>query len=97
VDLSQDPPPDLVIEVDITHTDIDKLRLYASMGIPEFWRYNGEILRIYQLEGAAYGEVETSSTFPTVPKSKLYEFLARSHTDEVQASQDLRIWVKDLK
>ena len=39
VDFTQDPPPDLVVEVDITHTDIDKNKLYASMGVPEFWRY----------------------------------------------------------
>ncbi|MEO1404361.1 MAG: Uma2 family endonuclease [Cyanobacteria bacterium J06635_1] len=47
VDLSTDPPPDLVVEVDITHTDIDKNRLYASMGVPEFWRFNGQTWRIY--------------------------------------------------
>jgi Uma2 family endonuclease len=47
VNLKTDLPPDLV-EVDITHSDIDKLRLYASMGVPEFWRYNGEVWRIYQ-------------------------------------------------
>ncbi|MEL6383980.1 MAG: Uma2 family endonuclease, partial [Cyanobacteria bacterium J06626_18] len=40
VDLKHDPPPDLVVEVDITHSDIEKLTLYAAMGIPEFWRYN---------------------------------------------------------
>ena len=42
VELENDPPPDLVVEVDITHTDIDKLRFYASMGVAEFWRYNAE-------------------------------------------------------
>ena len=31
VDLEIDPPPDLVVEVDITHTDIDKLQLYAAI------------------------------------------------------------------
>lgn len=41
VNLQQDPPPDLVVEVDITHTDINKRALYASMGVPEFWRFNG--------------------------------------------------------
>lgn len=35
VDLAKDPPPDLVVEVDMTHTDIDKNRLYAAMGVPE--------------------------------------------------------------
>ena len=43
VDLTADPPPDLVVEVDITHTDIDKNTLYASMGVPEFWRFNGKV------------------------------------------------------
>lgn len=47
VDFSQDPPPDLVVEVDITNTDIAKDRLYASMGVPEFWRYNGQVWRIF--------------------------------------------------
>ena len=62
VNLEQDPPPDLVVEVDITHTDIDKLKFYASMGISEFWRFNGEIWRIYRLQGAGYEEVEVSPT-----------------------------------
>lgn len=50
VDIDQDPPPDLAVEVDITHTDIDKLQLYAAMGVPEFWRHNGETWRIYCLQ-----------------------------------------------
>ena len=70
VNLEKDPPPDLVVEVDITHTDIDKLQLYAAMGIPEFWRYNGETWRIYVLQGSDYAEVEISPTFTMVPKMK---------------------------
>ncbi|NET36284.1 MAG: Uma2 family endonuclease [Cyanothece sp. SIO1E1] len=94
VDLEQDPPPDLIVEVDITHTDIDKLKLYASMGIPEFWRYNGEIWRIYQLQEHGYTEVGTSPTFPMVTKSRLYEFLAQARQDEVEAELSLRDWVR---
>jgi Uma2 family endonuclease len=40
-----------------THSDIDKLTLYAAMQIPEFWRFNGEELRIYQLTTQGYQEV----------------------------------------
>ncbi len=94
VDLASDPPPDLVVEIDITHTDIDKLRLYASLGVPEFWRYNGRIWRIYQLEAGSYQELETSPTFPKVPKEKLYEFLTQAQQDEVAAEQSLRLWVR---
>jgi Uma2 family endonuclease len=94
VDLALDPPPDLVIEIDIAHTDIDKLSLYADMGVPEFWRHNGQILRIYQLQDQQYAECETSLIFPNIPKSRLYEFLEAACLDEVQASRALRLWVR---
>ncbi len=94
VDLEYDPPPDLVVEVDITHTDINKLRFYASMGVPEFWRYNGETWRVYCLQAEGYEELETSPTFPLVPKIKLYEFLAQARQDEVVAEMALRAWVR---
>jgi Uma2 family endonuclease len=94
VDLSQDPPPDLVVEVDITHTDIDKLALYARMGVSEFWRFNGQVWLIYQLAGNAYQEVAMSPTFPVVPKEKLYEFLAQAQIDEIEAEKSLRQWIR---
>jgi len=96
IDLDKDPPPDLVVEVDITHTDVDKLQLYAAMEVPEFWRYNGKIWRIYCLQNAAYQEVEISPTFSMVPKEKLYEFLAAARQDEVEAEIALRAWVRSL-
>jgi len=95
VDLTRDPPPDLIVEIDITHTDIDKLGLYASMEVPEFWRYNGETLRIYRLKNRQYLEVENSPTFPGVEKEKLYEFLAQSKIDEVEAEKSFRAYVRD--
>lgn len=96
VDLTQDPPPDLIVEVDITHTDINKNRLYAAMGVPEFWRFNGRVLRIYQLQNQAYVEVETSPTFPTIAKTQLYEFLEHCKQDEVTASKSLRQWAQQF-
>ncbi|MGB0562253.1 MAG: Uma2 family endonuclease [Spirulinaceae cyanobacterium] len=94
VDLERDPPPDLVVEVDITHSDVDKLTLYAGMGVPEFWRYNGAVWRIYALAAGEYQEVAASPTFPQVPKLKLYEFLATARQDEVAAELMLRQWVR---
>jgi len=96
VDLERDPPPDLVVEVDITHTDINKLQLYAALGIPEFWRYNGEVWRIYSLYDGEYQEVEVSPTFSLVPKVKLYEFLATARQDEVEAELALREWLRSF-
>jgi Uma2 family endonuclease len=95
VDLNEDPPPDLIVEVDITHSDINKLSFYASMGVQEFWRYNGEIWRIYQLQENQYVEIEKSPTFSIVTKDKLYQFLQNSQIDEVQTSKKFRTWVQE--
>jgi Uma2 family endonuclease len=90
VDLKTDPPPDLIVEVDITHTDIDKNKLYASMGVPEFWRYNGQKISIYKLVEGEYHEVDRSPTFSAIEKSELYQFLERARHDEVEAELHFR-------
>ncbi len=92
IDFTKDPPPDLVVEVDITHTDIDKNKFYARIGVSEFWRFNGKTWRIYQLQENLYVEVETSPTFPKVPKESLYTFLKEAKEDEIEAIQSLRNW-----
>jgi Uma2 family endonuclease len=94
VNLNTDPPPDLVVEVDITNTDLNKNLLYASLGVPEFWRFNGREWRILQLKDGEYGEYERSPTFPLIEKKDLYQFLEAALLDEVAAEIDLRQWIK---
>lgn len=96
VDLTRDPPPDLVVEVDISHTDIDKNALYARLGVPEFWRYNGSSLTIYCLQDGQYQEVTTSPTFPQVPREQLYTFLQNcAQQGETAAKRALRVWIRE--
>jgi Uma2 family endonuclease len=92
VDFKQDPPPDLVVEVDITHTDIAKNEFYAKLGVPEFWRFDGKVWRIYELKAQKYVEVDFSPTFPAVPKERLYAFLEEAKEDEMEAVYSLRAW-----
>ncbi|MBE9030651.1 Uma2 family endonuclease [filamentous cyanobacterium LEGE 11480] len=94
IDLANDPPPDLVVEVDISHTDIDKNRFYASMGVPEFWRFDGQTWQILTLDGDAYTEVDQSPTFPIIEKADLYAFLEQAYLDEVEAEIDFRQQVR---
>ena len=94
IDLAVDPPPDLVVEVDINHTDIDKNALYAAMGVPEFWRFNGRVWRIYELRDGAYGECDRSPTFSMISKDDLYQFLTTCQTDEVAAEINFRTWLR---
>ena len=95
IDLAVDPPPDLVVEVDINHTDIDKNALYAAMGVPEFWRFNGKVWRIYQLRDGNYQDCDRSPTFPIAAKDDLYQFLGTCQTDEVAAELNIRTWLRN--
>ncbi|MGF1517520.1 MAG: Uma2 family endonuclease [Nodosilinea sp.] len=94
INLAVDPPPDLVVEVDINHTDIDKNALYAAMGVPEFWRFNGRGWCIYELQGGEYRECDISPTFPMIAKDDLYQFLTTCQTDEVAAEINFRTWLR---
>jgi Uma2 family endonuclease len=94
IDLDYDPAPDLVVEVDITHTDINKNRLYASMGVPEFWRFNGQVWQILCLVDGGYETRDRSPTFPLIEKSDLYQFLETALLDEVAAETSFRRWVQ---
>jgi Uma2 family endonuclease len=96
IDFTQDPPPDLVVEVDITHTDMDKNQIYASMGVPEFWRYNGRELKIYKLEQNTYLECDRSPTFDGIDKEDFYRFLEDAQADEVEAEVKFRAYVRGL-
>ena len=47
-----DPPPDLVIEVDITSSSLNKQQIYADLGVPELWPHEDERLKILLLDKA---------------------------------------------
>jgi Uma2 family endonuclease len=40
IDLTSQPPPDLAIEVDLTHSAKKAIATYARIGVPEVWRYD---------------------------------------------------------
>ncbi len=64
VDLRTDPPPDLVIEVEITTSAIPKMTLFAEMGVPEVWRHDGEQMSMHQLVGGEYKTIDESVALP---------------------------------
>lgn len=75
LDMAIDPPPDLVIEIDVTSRSLDKLPLYASIGVLEIWRFDLERFIIYRLEEPDYQEVSTSQVFSGVSATDLLTFI----------------------
>ena len=68
IDLSIHPPPDLVIEVDMTNSSIPKKELFAAMKIPEVWRYDGESLWMGNLQNDNYHVLKQSVVLPGFPR-----------------------------
>jgi Uma2 family endonuclease len=78
IDLAIDPPPDLVIEMEVSRQAIPKLPLYTSMGVPEVWRSDRGQVTILRLQGGAYTESVASAALPPVTSEILTRFLAES-------------------
>lgn len=78
IQLPDDPPPDLAIESDYTHSSLNKFTLYAELGVPELWRYTQDTLQIYQLMNGEYQAVDQSLAFPFLPVSEVPSFIAQS-------------------
>jgi Uma2 family endonuclease len=75
VDLRTDPPPDLLIEIEITNPSINKLPLFGEFGVPEVWRYNRLRLEMLRLRRSRYEATEESTAFPGVPATVLTHLL----------------------
>ena len=78
IDLNVDPPPDIVVEIDLTHESLSKFPIYAVLGVPEVWHYNGEQAQIYNLADEAYIEASASRFFAVITAELLAEFIERS-------------------
>jgi Uma2 family endonuclease len=85
LELPVDPPPDLVIEVEVTSTAIDKLSLYAAAGVPEVWRWDGSSVIILELQNGEYVRVRASIALPGLRADDLSEFARLSRAEELTA------------
>jgi len=98
IDLAVDPPPDVVVEVDIHHDSLSKLSIYAALGVPELWRYDGQELTIHHLQGDQYIEVERSHALPMLSGGALTDFLARLPKDgESQTLVAFDEWLQSIQ
>ena len=93
--VGQDPPPDLVLEVDITNPSDRRLPIYALLGVPEVWRYDGYSLEFLALQNGGYVPIENSLSFPTLPAAIIVEYVQkRLLLGESKTLKEFRGWVK---
>lgn len=96
IDLTNDPPPDLVIEVDVTSSSDRRFKIYRQLGIFEVWRRVGKSVKFYQLQDGEYVSCDCSPTFPIVCVDIVNQFLQQSETqDDTKLMRSWRKWVRD--
>ena len=93
IDLGIDPPPDLIIEIEITRSAIPKLPIYAAMNVPEVWRWDGERVIILLLADGDYTVASRSVALPLLTAAVLSRFLLESRSlKRTTWVQQIRDW-----
>jgi Uma2 family endonuclease len=83
LDFSVDPPPDLIIEIEISRKAIGKMPIYAAVGVPEVWRYDGQNLHVHVLDDAGkYRRATESNCLPRFPIAEVERLLGRLKEEE---------------
>jgi len=97
LDLSKgDPPPDLALEIDITHKSLDRFPIYARLEVPELWCYDNGELKIYHLQDGVYVEAETSLALPQLPIKELPQIIERHRAEGRRTVRKaVRAWARE--
>ncbi len=97
IDLRVDPPPDLAVEVEISRSALNALSIYAALGVPEVWRFDGETFRIHlrQADGS-YIESDRSPSLPFLQPSEVVHWMQRAEEigDDAAWKEEVRAWAQ---
>jgi Uma2 family endonuclease len=96
LNLGEDPPPDLAIEIEVTARVLKRLPIYAGLRFPEVWQFSRGEIKVHLLGSDGFYAVgRTSACLPQLPLVKLEEFLRkRGQTDETTWIRAFRQWVR---
>jgi Uma2 family endonuclease len=85
LDFETDPPPDIVVEIDVHHDSRPGFRVYAALAVPEVWRYDVQAMTIYHLsddgDEQQYVAGDTSAALPMLSATLLTEMLERMRSE----------------
>jgi Uma2 family endonuclease len=102
IDLSTDPPPDLAVEVVVTHGAALSMKVCQELGVPELWVYEVPAGRMTFWQrrrtgprAGKYAARERSLAFPFLRAADLPPWL--EDTDAADSSEFLRMqrWARD--
>ncbi len=94
-DPRRDPPPDLVVEIDVTRNSSKRMPSYAAMKVPEVWRHaNGELTFLSRQE-SEYVSIPFSLAFPKLNSAVINDLLKkRGQVDDTSLVIEFQEWVR---
>ncbi len=96
LDLAVDPPPDLIIEIEVTEPLLPRLPIFAAVGVPEIWQYAGDTVLVKTLDLASYGQATHSAALPGLSAETITEFLRHSREMKSPAwMRRVREWAQE--
>ena len=96
IDLRKDPPPDLGIEADVSRSSLNRMAIYATLRVPEVWRYKRRKLTFHVLQNTGeYAVLEESRAFPGLRAADLAPFLSLFEKLDVnEVIRQFRAWIR---
>jgi len=95
-DSTVDPTPDVILEIDLTSPSLNKFPIYARIGIPEVWRYDGERVFIFELRDEQYVRIAESLALPPLTSDALSRIAKDSLTLGRSAwLRNVRAWARE--
>ena len=77
---------------------MNKLPIYAALGVTEIWRYDGDVLQIYglNLQEKNYKKINQSLAFPKLDISLIPQWLQqRLIIGETATLKQVRQWMRE--
>ncbi len=96
---ASDPPPDLVIEVEVSRSVLNRIGIYAALKIPEIWRFDRSKITVLRLEQSGmYVESASSPTLLDVPLNGFVPFSVPDTSKPTsQVVREFRSWVAQYR
>jgi Uma2 family endonuclease len=97
-DPRRDPPPDLVLEIEISRSLVDRMAILAALGVPEVWTFDGQHLRVFLVQpDGTYRQAAQSASFPALPLAGVLPFLTPNPSqDYLSVIRSYRQWLQTV-
>lgn len=100
VDLASQPPPDLAVEVEVSHSADDAVIVWGRLGVPEVWRFDPvarECSFWKRRRNGPYARIKQSLAFPLLtPTDVLEQIRLAEEQGAVEWYEQLDNWIRTV-